>query len=376
MKKFLIAVLLMPLFSMAQTKTKSFTLNGNIKLSTTVDKVFLRYRVGEDIILDSSGVQGNEFSFSGQIPEPTYAILMFNYKKQPGQIKNQDREDIFLVPGKIKFTAKDSVSNNTVSGSEAHTEFLKLKKEISAYDERTNEIYAKYDAAEKSKDKAAVKQILKQYEDLQEEIKEKVFKPYAMNNANSPIALYAAEEYAGYNIDPDKAAPVFESLPSNVKTWPSAVILKEHIETARKTGIGKIAPEFTQEDTLGHPVSLSSFKGKYVLVDFWASWCGPCRHENPNLVKTFNKYKDKNFTILSISLDRPGQKERWLKAIHDDGLAWSHVSDLKFWDNAVAKQYDIRDIPQNLLLDPQGKIIAKNLRGDDLEEKLGQIIVE
>src|SRR5256885_7114383 len=125
MKKFLIAVLLMPLFSMAQTKTKSFTLNGNIKLSTTVDKVFLRYRVGEDIILDSSGVQGNEFSFSGQIPEPTYAILMFNYKKQPGQIKNQDREDIFLVPGRIKFTAKDSVSNNTVSGSEAHTEYLK-----------------------------------------------------------------------------------------------------------------------------------------------------------------------------------------------------------------------------------------------------------
>jgi len=162
-------------------------------------------------------------------------------------------------------------------------------------------------------------------------------------------------------------------LPATEKAWPSAVALKERIDIAKKTGIGNYAIDFTQNDTLGKPVSLSSFKGKYVLVDFWASWCGPCRRENPNVVKVFNKFKDKNFTILSVSLDQPTGREKWMKAIHDDGLTWTHVSDLKYWDNAVAKQYAIRAIPQNFLIDPQGKIIAKNLRGEDLDLKLTEV---
>ncbi len=135
-----------------------------------------------------------------------------------------------------------------------------------------------------------------------------------------------------------------------------------------------MAMDFTQNDTLGNPVSLSSFKGRYVLVDFWASWCGPCRAENPNVVKVFHKYKDRNFHIIGVSLDRPGQKERWMKAIHEDKLEWTQLSDLKFWDNEVAKQYGINAIPQNLLLDPEGKIIAKNLRGEELDQRLGEVI--
>ena len=121
-------------------------------------------------------------------------------------------------------------------------------------------------------------------------------------------------------------------------------------------------------------MSLSSLRGRYVLVDFWASWCGPCRAENPNVVKVFQKYKDRNFHIIGVSLDRPGQQEKWMKAIHDDKLEWTHVSDLQFWNNEVAKQYGINAIPQNLLLDPEGKIIAKNLRGEELEAKLGEAI--
>ena len=131
--------------------------------------------------------------------------------------------------------------------------------------------------------------------------------------------------------------------------------------------------DFTQADTSGNLVSLSSFRGKYVLVDFWASWCGPCRNENPNVVENFNQFQNKNFTVLGVSLDRPGQKDKWLEAIHHDGLTWTHISDLQFWNNAVAKLYHISSIPQNLLVDPQGKIIGKNLRGPDLKAKLCEI---
>jgi len=190
---------------------------------------------------------------------------------------------------------------------------------------------------------------------------------FIRQHPDSYVSLFLLDERSG-DLDPAAFEPFFNALSQRIRNTGKGRRLTARLKIAKATDIGQKAFDFTQNDTAGAPVSLSSLKGKYVLIDFWASWCSPCRSENPDMVKAYRKCKDRNFEIIGISLD--SKKEPWLKAIATDSLPWIQVSDLKGWQNAVAVKYGITSVPRNFLLAPDGTIIAKNLRGEELEKEL------
>lgn len=375
--------ILAPFFTVAQTDvTRSFTISGKLKkLKDTAARVYLYYVVDNNRATDSAEVQNGKYRFTGNINEPVLSRLSVKYKSGQMDIEGpmnmqKDVATLFLAPGKLKVTSIDSFSNIRVKGkgSSAHKDYKKFEALSKPFNDSMRVLSDAYNQYRSEGNTAKMKEIEDQAGLLEKGIKENVFHSFIKAHPASPVSLLILQQYAGHDIDIDEIEPLFNQLSPAAKAWPSALQFKERMDMAKRTSIGQMAADFTQDDTLGNPVTLSSLRGKYLLVDFWASWCGPCRAENPNVVNAFNKYKNKGFSVLGVSLDRPGAKAAWLKAIHDDKLAWTHVSDLQFWNNAVAQLYGIQSIPQNLLLDPTGRIIGKNLRGQDLHNKLEEVL--
>lgn len=351
----------------AIAQEKKYIIKGHLTGAEVPMKVLLFYRDGDRKVVDSTVAKDNKFSFSGVLEQPAEATMYVHriYPDPKGLVSQGGQ--FMLEAGTVRIEGED-FNTAKITAGQAQLDYVELNKIVSNVRDSAYRIWKAQQRVLPEDSVAAFNRLLYAQRMMNKNALKKFIQMYPKSAASFNILQS--------NTLVIEDLPFVESLLEGLKPGFGSTnrfkSIEEKVSLAKRLSIGQPAMNFSQTDDKGKLVSLSDFNGKYVLIDFWASWCGPCREEYPFLKKAYEKFKDKNMEIIGISLD--DKKENWLNAIQSNGFLWIQLSDLKGPGNAVAKAYGVSAIPQNFLIDPQGKIIAKNLRGEELLTKLAEVI--
>jgi peroxiredoxin len=365
MKKLLYSIVTV-VFMFSCTQSPQYKIKGNVDGLNSGSAVLSKVVENELITVDSVAINEGAFAFKGSVEQPEFYVITF--------ADTLDGIQLFLENKEINIVAHiDSIGLADIQGSELTTIFNDFNEKLFNYNMQFRALYNEYIQANMSGNNKRVKEIEEEYAAAENQQMEYI-NSFVKENSNNVLAPYITLRYMAYQLEVSELEEIVEGFAPEILETKYATTLNERLEIMKRVAIGQPFVDFTLNDTTGNPLALSTIvdQNDYVLLDFWAAWCNPCRQENPHLVATYAEYKDKGFEIFGVSFDKT--REAWVKAIKQDGITWPQVSDLKYWDSAAGKLYAVRSIPHSVLIDKEGIIVAKNLRGEELTNKLEELI--